>query len=480
MRPLVGKTAQHCKNSQELAKELASVRVEKDEQIISHDVVSLFTKTPVSPTLDIVKKRLLADKTLRKRTKLSVEDIMLLLTFTTSNTYFQFNGVIYRQVEGFAMGDPLSAVMANLFMEDLEQQALASAPAVCAVSLWKRYVDDILEKIKFGKVQIMTDHLNQIDPTGNVKFTHEEMDEEKRLPYLDVKLIVQPDGSVKLQIYRKATHTDQYLMFDSHHPVQHKLSVVRTLLSRKDEIVTTEEDKAAEDAHVKQALKNCKYPDWAIKKVEKQLLERKGQPAHPKKTKDKSEKKNKGMVVLPYVQGVTERIQRSMKKHGVEAPAKPHRTLRRILVHPKDRIEDGKKCGAVYCVPCLSCPQKYIGETGRKLETRIKEHQDECEKVTAKRKTRSVAQEEDTSKLKSAISEHARENNHIMNWDDVSILERETNKRTRWIREAIQVRKLDKDVPMNRDEGGYQLPHLWDPLLRNPPKPPGRPRLRRS
>ena len=55
----------------------------------------------------------------------------------------------------------------------------------------------------------------------------------------------------------------------------------------------------------------------------------------------------------------------------------------------------------------------------------------------AKRKTRSVAQEEDTSKLKSAISEHARENNHIMNWDEVGILERDTDKRTRWIREAI-------------------------------------------
>ena len=68
-----------------------------------------------------------------------------------------------------------------------------------------------------------------------------------------------------------------------------------------------------------------------------------------------------------------------------------------------------------------------------------------------------------------------------MNWNDVSILERETNKRSRWIREAIQVRKLSKDIPMNRDEGGYQLPHLWDPLLRNPPKPPaGRHRLRRS
>ena len=103
-------------------------------------------------------------------------------------------------------------------------------------------------------------------------------------------------------------------------------------------------------------------------------------------------------------------------------------------------------CGAVYCVPCLSCPQKYIGETGRKLETRIKEHQEECEKVMTKRKTRSVAQEKDTSKLQSAISENARENNHIMNCNEVSILERETDKRTRWIQEAIQVRELDRDV----------------------------------
>ena len=92
----------------------------------------------------------------------------------------------------------------------------------------------------------------------------------------------------------------------------------------------------------------------------------------------------------------------------------------------------------------------------------------------AKRKTRSVAQEKDTSKLQSAISENARENNHIMNCNEVSILERETDKRNRWIQEAIQVRELDRDVPMNRDEGGYHLPHLWDPLLCNPSKPPGR------
>ena len=153
--------------------------------------------------------------------------------------------------------------------------------------------------------------------------------------------------------------------------------------------------------------------------------------------------------------------------------------MRQILVHPKDKISDGKKCGAVYCVPCLSCPKKYIGETGRKLETRIEDHKKETEQVQARRKTRSVTSQEDNTKRKSAVCEHAREMNHVMNWDDVKILERESDKYTRWIKESVQVRMLHKDIPMNRDEGNYKLPHVWDTLLAKPPsKPPGRSSLR--
>ena len=169
-----------------------------------------------------------------------------------------------------------------------------------------------------------------------------------------------------------------------------------------------------------------------------------------------------------------------MKKHGIETPAKPHRTLRQILVHPKDKVEDSQKCGVVYCVPCLSCPQKYVGESGRKLGTRMEEHKKETDKVTAPRKTRSTSVSEDTSQFKSAISEHTRDNNHIMDWDNTNILERESNRNRRWIREAIQVRKLEEGVPMNRDEGGYELAHIWDPLLRPAPKPSGRGRQHQS
>ena len=132
------------------------------------------------------------------------------------------------------------------------------------------------------------------------------------------------------------------------------------------------------------------------------------------------------------------------------------------------------------CVPCLSSPPEYVGESGRKLETCITEHKEETEKIQARKKTRSTSISEDTSTLKSAISEHARENNHLMNWDNVKILERENNKTRRWIKEAIQVRKLDEGIPMNRDEGNYQLAHVWDPLLRTTSTTPGRSRQRYS
>ena len=68
------------------------------------------------------------------------------------------------------MGDPLSAIMCGFFMEDLEEKDITSALEEYRPTLWKRYVNDILEKVKAGH----TDHLNTMDISGNIKITHEE------------------------------------------------------------------------------------------------------------------------------------------------------------------------------------------------------------------------------------------------------------------------------------------------------------------
>jgi len=75
---------------------------------------------------------------------------------------------IYQQKFGAAMGSPVSPLLVNLFMEWLEKQAIATVHVECKLKLWKRYVDDVLELIKRGQVMNLTDHINSIDPTGNI------------------------------------------------------------------------------------------------------------------------------------------------------------------------------------------------------------------------------------------------------------------------------------------------------------------------
>ncbi len=220
LSPLVGGTDYHVKDSKHLSESIAEVIIEKDDIFNSHDVVSLCTNAPIDESLNVIKARLEQDKNLKERTLLSVDDILELLRFTLTTTYFLFRGKIYKQRFGAAMGSPVSPVVANLFMEFLEQQAIATAPLDCKPRSWKRYVDDILEIIKSDQVDNLTAHLNQTDPTNSIKFTHEQ-EKEVSIPFLDTLIVRKQEGTVKLLVYRKSIHTDQYLNFASHHPIHH-------------------------------------------------------------------------------------------------------------------------------------------------------------------------------------------------------------------------------------------------------------------
>ena len=63
---------------------------------------------------------LVKNHTLKERTVMEVSDIILLLEFCLKNTYFSFQDQFYEQVEGAAMGSPVSPIVANLYMEYLE------------------------------------------------------------------------------------------------------------------------------------------------------------------------------------------------------------------------------------------------------------------------------------------------------------------------------------------------------------------------
>ena len=78
-----------------------------------------------------------------------------------------------------------------------------------------------------------------------------------------------------------------------------------------------EGNKETEKENIKKASAGCGYPSWSMDLVEKTLADKEEQGRNKKKKLVEKEQKNKGMVVLPYVKGLTERVERIMRKKHV-------------------------------------------------------------------------------------------------------------------------------------------------------------------
>ena len=136
-------------------------------------------------------------------------------------------------------------------------------------------------------VDEFTIHLNSLD--SNIKFTTEP-EQDGRLPFLDACVNINEDGSTHVIVYGKLTHTDQYLNFSSNHHLQHKRSVVRTLMRRAEVMITRPDCRRKEMAHV--------------------------QDSQQQQQRFTSTRPNIN-VGLPCMQGTSEALTRVFKAHGV-------------------------------------------------------------------------------------------------------------------------------------------------------------------
>ena len=208
------------------------------------------------------------DDKLNDRTVLSVQNIIELLGFCLHNTYFSFQNKFYEQVEGVAVGSTVSPIVANLYMESFERKALASATYPPRV--WYRFVDDTWVIQKQAHRQAFLDHINSIDPA--IKFTVEGTQGNMAIPFLDTLATSLADNSLSFKVYQKPTHTDQYLQWDSHHSLSAKYSVKGTLPHRAKVVCTDPDLLQSEINHLRRALGKCKYPNWAINRVQHKVL----------------------------------------------------------------------------------------------------------------------------------------------------------------------------------------------------------------
>ena len=198
---------------------------------------------------------------------MEVSDIIPLLEFCLKNTYFLFQEQFYEQVEGAAMGSPVSPIVANLYTEYLEQKALSTAPN--PLGSGAGLVDDTFVIHKEVKKQGFLQHINSVDPA--IRFTVEDNKEDGSIPFLDPIVKPEADGTLSITVYRKPTHTDQSFQWDSHHHFSAKCSVIHTLSNKASTVCSKPELLQQEKDHLRKALTKCKYPKWTLDKVEERL-----------------------------------------------------------------------------------------------------------------------------------------------------------------------------------------------------------------
>ena len=99
------------------------------------------------------------------------------------------------------MGSPVSPIIADIFMEDLEDKTFATYVATPRV--WYRFVDDVISVVKKHNVQGLIQHLNK--QHGQIQFTM-EMENSSSLPFMDVRTTCQPQGELTKDMYQKPTH----------------------------------------------------------------------------------------------------------------------------------------------------------------------------------------------------------------------------------------------------------------------------------
>ena len=148
-------------------------------------------------------------------------------------------------------------------------------------------------------------------------------------------------------------------------------------------------------------------------------------------------------MVVPYHQGLSERIKRSCNKFGVQVFFKGGQTIKNILMAPKDKDPITNKSGVIYRFKCShhGCTEEYIGESARNFAERFKEHQ----------------------KAPSPIFDHCNISGHNININNFTVVGREDQNLTRAIKEALFIRV--NDPSLNRNIGKYHLPHIWDEVL---------------
>lgn len=433
------------KNSSELTNRIRNIPINDDMKFVSLDIVNLYTNIPVDNTVQIIQRNLMEQNKLSTR---EIDEFISLLRIILKYNYFKFNGDIYLQKDGLSMGSSISGLLADIFINHLENRFFSENPTWAAkIIYYFRYVDDTLLLVKGNE-----DVINSIVAIFNnlhekIKFTC-EVQTNNSINFLDLS-IRNSNGRHSFGIFRKKTCTDGILDFTSNHPMQHKKAFFHFAINRVFTIPLSKDEHDHEMTIIEHIATANNYPRNFVNNLYRKIAnkyENKVVPSNNSRVPNENTK----FVSLPYYGKMSTRIASVFNRYKVKVGFGTTNNLGNILEHTIDKINPIHASG-VYKIDCPDCGACYVGQTGRRLETRFAEH---------------IALERKDASERSSMAAHLLETKHKIPSlkNNVKLLHRGAKGRFLDLREDLEIFCHQKTTGRNllNDQVTLKSAHFWE------------------
>ena len=348
---------------------LKTFNISPGDNMVSFDVISLYTNVPLLETINMITDCLYSKSTPPPFSKTVFKNMMKIAT----QGYFLFSDSLYQQIDGVIMGSPLGPTLANFFLANLENKLL-SIESSQNPALYLRYVDDIFAIFRKGQGhEKFLEILNRYHPS--IQFTVEKSTDT--LPFLDVEIRLNTNN-FDSWVWRKKTHTGLFLNFSAITPKNWKIGLILCMLNRTWDICSTKEFFRNEVEKLKSMFLKNGYPVQFFEKTLEKFICRKNTEKEAKK-----ETEEYGIFIkIPYIGSKSTEFAKKLSKLYEEAfdlKVTPVFTSFKIKNYfsLKSRTPKFLCSNIVYEYKC-SCDTNlsYVGVTSRPFHTRIEEHLD--------------------------------------------------------------------------------------------------------
>ena len=358
----------------------------------------------------------------------------LIRAYWTPN-FCQYNHkfFVFSEEVGIPIGSPLGSLIGEVFMNALENQMFSSRhPLLTHITYWHRYVDDVL-CLWEGPLPLADSFLEFVNSLfPSITFTMEVGGMGINFLDLTIQII---NGAHTFRIYRKSSSSDSTINGSSFCPWPQKLAAFNSYVHRLVSIPMGRQDFDRE-VEILEHLANVNHINIDVKNMIMRKSVRVQLDCTTSLPRTLNLRRRERWIRHPHLGKVSHEIGRILRPFGFRPVFYNLRTFKHFLPSLKDEIPPDEKSG-VYRIECGDCPGVYIGETGRKMITRVNEH---------------LSAWFSFSFGKSAFSDHLLISGHAYKGGSARLLRQEKSSRKRLALEEIYIhrhRALSDSVLLN-------------------------------